>query len=105
MPRLSVVTSTASRKVIAAECLLAIVTRHTTERVGRGVMIERLRRGYLKPLSDTTSYTMAIITTQARVSVVLRMTETHAESQRCLARADATPHFMTNATRRNVPIP
>jgi hypothetical protein len=67
-------------------------------------MIERLRRGYLKPLHHASSYTMAVIATQTVVSVVLRMTEANAKSERRFTRADATPHFMANATRRNVAI-
>ena len=68
-------------------------------------MIERLRSGYLKPLHYASSYTMTIIATQTFVSVVLRMTETNAKSGSHLACTYVATRFMTNATRRNAPIP
>ena len=43
-------------------------------------MIERLRRGYLKPLHYASAYTMAITAAQTFVSVVLRMTEANAKT-------------------------
>lgn len=102
MPGVPRVAPLTSRKVIAAESPLAIVTRHTTERARRSVVIQRLRRGHLKSLRDPSPHTMAIIAIQSFTLVVLRVTEAHAKSRGHFRRTNATARFMTDSARRNL---
>jgi hypothetical protein len=73
------VTAFASRKIVAAESTLPVVTTHTAIRSGSCVMIQGRRRSNLISLRHSRSNLMAF---GANYFLMLRMVETNAEGWR-----------------------
>jgi len=90
-------TAAARSEIIAAERSLPIVTGHTTERSGSCMMVQSLRRCHLISRARRPD-TMTIVTLQAFVLIVLRMTEIQAEGPGCLARPIRAARHVTNTT-------
>lgn len=79
VPTGSGVTTFASRKIIAAERTLSVMTTHTALRAGFCVMIQWRRRSNLISLWHSCSNMMAFGTSHF---LMLRMAEAHAEGLR-----------------------
>ena len=89
----------ANCEVIAAKRALTIMASHATLSPPGGVMIERLRRGYLSPLRHAGSDLMAFTACNL---LMLCMTKANAECLRGRRRPRIPAQLMTSAARRDI---
>ena len=89
-------------EIFAAEGAPAVVTGHAGKRARRGVMIQGLRSRDLSGLRHPGPNVVAVVTAQAFVRPVLRVTEVDRVGCGHLRRAHARTQIMTSAARGDV---